>query len=215
MDQKWSSLDLAVQLESLKRDCSIHIKGALSREECISLMDMVENLQLSDAKRSDIEAKVIEQCQVSVFNKDVTRMLEAHFGQGYQIMWSSFDVVGDDAAHSYPSITWHLDGGVTGSLKLFVYLNSVEEHGCNTLMMDQERTNQLRKSGAFPISMKERKEDLTNELINLNLTPEYISYDLKAGDILLFSPLILAHRCIPPRIGKRRFTVCFTIIPAS
>ncbi|ADZ92388.1 hypothetical protein GV054_15975 [Marinomonas mediterranea] len=216
MDSQVEYVDIALagRLETLRQDFSLHLKGIVPHELCRLLIESIDHRSPRCIEKGDVDKEIIKQCEKNVFTDELCALLDAYFEQqGYQVMWPRVDVVGDDALTSYASTTWHLDHGLKGSLKLFVYLDSVADHGCNTLMFDRGRTEHLRQAGAFPLSLEERKDDLTCELEKLHLSTEHISFDLEAGDILLFSPFVLAHRCLPPQKGKKRHTVCFTVTP--
>jgi len=196
-----------------KENLALQIHKVITPELCHNLISKYERYDDSD-RSNVISDEIIKECADSVFVDNVHALLEAVFQGGYQVRWSRVDVV-DSCATLYEYNTrWHLDGGIPKTLKLFVYLNSVSEHGGNTLIIDRERTKKLKESGVLPRNDDERTEDLTPALERLGLDSSYSAYDLKAGDALLFSPLLLAHRCLPPQVSQKRFTVCFTITPA-
>ena len=80
-------------------------------------------------------------------------------------------------------------------------------------MVDLPATEKLREAGELPIVGEDRKEDLIPVMQELGIDSSLLAYDLDAGDALLFSPLILAHRCLPPKEGKKRYTICFSLVP--
>lgn len=158
--------------------------------------------------------EIIQTCKKIIFKDSIDALLRKHFEGDYHIFWTSYDRV-DSQAEDYSFNTyWHLDYGLQKSLKLFVYLNPVSEHGGNTLMIDKERTEAVRDAGGLPIEHNKRYFDLTETLQKLGLDTEVIGYDLKEGDALLFSPFILAHKCQPPQPGHERHTICYTITPS-
>jgi hypothetical protein len=157
--------------------------------------------------------QTIKLCSEQVFNQKLDTLLFSYFSSDYDICWPTFEVVDFSAwQHNY-STRWHLDGGVKKTLKLFVYLNAVEEHGGNTLLLDKFRTEKIRSQGLLPLEYNKRKVDLTAELQQLNLKTTAIAYSLAAGDALLFNPLALAHKCLPPSELEKRYTISYTIVP--
>jgi len=116
-------------------------------------------------------------------------------------------VVESTALKNNYSTLWHLDYGIAKTLKLFIYLNPVSIHDGNTLIIDKNRTQKLRDIDELPIEYEKRKEDLTPVLKELGLDTSYLAYDYEAGDALLFSPLLLAHRRLPPKENQKRYTI--------
>ncbi|MGR9013069.1 MAG: hypothetical protein ACU83U_05435 [Gammaproteobacteria bacterium] len=193
---------------------SIQINGLLSPQICKELIDRYEKIPGNEEIKT-FSNTIIKECSGLILRDDIEVILRNYFQSAYRPIWTSFDVIDSSASTYNNSTTWHLDGGITKTLKLFVYLNSVTEHGGNTLIIDQHRTEKLRKAGELPLEEEKRKEDFTQVLEQMGLNSSYLAYDLKAGDALLFSPLILAHRCLPPKAEKKRYTICFTLAPFS
>jgi len=199
------------QLIQLETDLSLHIPNVVPASLCDALIRQYED-SVSDKSDIDTTEAIIAECAPWLAKEPVKNLLESYFHDGYQVFCSVFDALGADD-HDYLSTTWHFDYGIKRSLKLFIYLNSVEEHKGNTLIIDQHRTNLLREAGALPWEMEKRKEDLSAEMQTLGMSDKTLGYDLKAGDALLFSPFLLAHRCLLPIQGHKRYTVCFTLTP--
>ncbi|MDX8399211.1 MAG: hypothetical protein R8K20_03065 [Gallionellaceae bacterium] len=191
---------------------AIKIDGLLSPQHCSELIIRYEN-SLGNDQSDAIVSEIIKECADVVFVNDVDAFLTEHFQSKYQWQWPTFDVVDSSASRYKYSERWHLDGGIPKMLKLFVYLNPVAEHGGNTLIIDRNRTEKLKMAGELWHAPEERKEDLTPVLKQMGLDSSYLAYDFEAGDAVLFSPLLLVHRCLPPRIGKKRYTICFHVIP--
>lgn len=207
-------MNIEQDVKSLNENLSIQINGLLPPKFCSELITRYEGASDGDAQDTVVE-EIIRTCAERAFTDDVNGLIKAHLQSGFEPVWPTFDVVdATDAAHN-PNTFWHLDGGVRHTLKLFVYLNPVAEHGGNTPIIDLDRSNKLKKTGALPIEQDKRKQDMTEALEALGLDTTYLAYDLKAGDVLLFNPLVLAHRCQPPKEGQKRYTVCFTILPTG
>ncbi|MAC47301.1 MAG: hypothetical protein CMI12_10670 [Oceanospirillum sp.] len=187
----------------------IQLHDLVTKEQCTEFITAYEQ---AAGDKSAID-KIIKTCQETVFQGDVDELLRQHFEGDYQIFWTSYDKVDDKATDYDLNLYWHLDYGVKKSLKLFVYLNPVAEHGGNTLIIDQARTESLRKAGALPIESGKRHHDLTEILQGLELDMNTLAYDLDTGDALLFSPFILAHKCQPPKPYTERHTICFLLTP--
>jgi len=188
---------------------SIQLRSALPSDLCD---EFITSYKQNSDNQTLIE-EIIQSCRQAIFKGDLDELLREHFEGDYHIFCTSYDRV-DSQAEDYSFNTyWHLDYGLRKSLKLFVYLNPVSEHGGNTLMIDQKRTEIVRDAGALPIEQDKRHRDVAGILQKLGLDTQVLAYDLKAGDALLFSPFILAHKCQPPRQGHERHTICYTITP--
>ncbi|MGB0712541.1 MAG: hypothetical protein ACPGUC_03165 [Gammaproteobacteria bacterium] len=187
----------------------IRLRQLLSAESCRGLIERYERA-LAHGCDDRVSAEILEECAERIFPGPVGRLIRDHFRSDFTIGWSTYDVV--DASPGY-NTRWHLDSGIRGTLKLLLYLNPVADHGCNTPLIDAERTAKLRSAGALPLEHEARREDLGHDLRGLGLDTGVLTHDLEAGDGLLFNPLLLAHRCHPPHVGKQRHSICFTIFP--
>ncbi len=203
-------MEYHIDAKLFSRQQSVQLRNVLPSHLC---NEFIASYKQNSDNQTLIE-EIIQTCRQVIFKGDLDELLKEHFEGDYQIFWTSYDRV-DSQAEDYSFNTyWHLDYGLEKSLKLFVYLNPVSEHGGNTLMIDQERTETVRNAGALPIDPDRRYFDLTETLQKLGLGTEVIGYDLKEGDALLFSPFILAHKCEPPQPGHERHTICYTITPS-
>ncbi len=203
-------MEYHIDAKAFSRQQSVQLRNVLPSHLC---NEFIASYKQNSDNQTLIE-EIIQTCRQVIFKGDLDELLKEHFEGDYQIFWTSYDRV-DSQAEDYSFNTyWHLDYGLEKSLKLFVYLNPVSEHGGNTLMIDQERTEIVRNAGALPIDPDRRYFDLTETLQKLELGTEVIGYDLKEGDALLFSPFILAHKCEPPQPGHERHTICYTITPS-
>ena len=205
-------MSLEQDLEYLRDHLSLHIKGVLPVELCGEMIARYDDA-IAAGRSDDTAQALIDECRNRIFSGDVKPLLDHYFETPYQPLWSSFTVTDSSAATTNYSTRWHLDGGVINTHKLFIYLNPVAEHGGNTVMVDVESTRKLLQAGELPSAITERKEDLGEVFAQLGINDKLLAYDLNAGDALLFDPLTLAHRCLPPREGEKRYTVCFTLVP--
>lgn len=187
----------------------IQLHDLVTKEQCAEFIEAYEQAA-GDKVAID---KIIKDCQELVFKGYVDELLRQHFEGDYQVFWTSYDKVDSEATDYDFNLYWHLDGGVKKSLKLFVYLNPVAEHGGNTLFFNLESTQRLRDAGALPREPTERYQDITHFMDELSLETDMLEYDLNTGDALLFSPFILAHKCQPPRANMVRYTICFLLTP--
>lgn len=207
-------MNLEQHIDAFRENPAIHIEGLLPPQLCDELIERREKISPEIPWDASLE-EIFKECEGRAFTGEVNALLEAYFQSKFQLRWPRFDVVDSTAAEYEYNIFWHLDNGIPNTLKLFVYLDPVAEHGGNTLIIDRERTDALRGAGALPIEVEKRREDLTPDLERLGLDTRHLGYDLKAGDGLLFSPLVLAHKCLAPKAGKKRHTICFTIEPSA
>lgn len=196
---------------NFKEDLVIKFDGVLSSKQCDEFIARY-NDALGDVSFDLTINDILKDCADLVFTNDIDAVLSEHFQHRYQQLWPSFDVI-DSSTQYFFSDKWHLDGGMPDTLKLFVYLSPVEMHGGNTLIIDRQRTEKLRKAGKLPVEGERRYDDLTLVLTEMGLRPDCIGFNLKAGDVLLFNPCQLAHRCLPPRVGQKRHTMCFHVTP--
>ncbi len=199
------------KIQFFNENLSIKINSLISQELCNKLIKQYEQFSCSNPINVTSE-RIINEYKEIVFQEEIKSILNNYFGSKYQIFWSSFDVVKSTALEDNYSTLWHLDHGIPKTLKLFIYLNPVSQHGGNTLIIDKERTEKLIHANALPLEQDKRKADLTPILEELNLDTNYIEHNYKTGDALLFNPLLLAHRCLPPDNAQKRYTICFTII---
>lgn len=207
------SMKYSSQINALREKKVTHLAGVVPTEVC--QLAIAEIPELYHPDQTDITSKIIHQLEAAVFNPDTCDFFNAFFQEDFVIKWPLLDVVSDNANQTYLSTTWHCDGGMQGLHKCFLYLNSVSEHGCNTLIFDELRTRILRSVDALPLEIEKRNTEVSHYLRKLGLPEAPVSFDLSAGDLLIFAPHKLAHRCLAPRTGKKRYTVCFSIFPES
>ncbi len=204
-------MNIEKSLDYFNENLHIKIEDILSEKTCQELISKYEEFSVQNPITT-ISNKIIEECSHLVFKDTLNNLLSEYFQCNYSFLCSSFDVVDSSATQNNYSTRWHLDGGMDKTLKLFIYLNPVSDHGGNTVMINQEVSKKLRKAKKLPLIGEERIEDITPILKEMGEKEEEFSYDLNTGDALLFSPLLLAHKCLPPKSGKKRYTICFTIV---
>ena len=201
-----------MDIEYLNNHFSIQLNKLLTTDFCQKTIQKYEE-GIDSAHQDLIAQEICKECETLVFTDELNSLIKEHLQSDFKPMWPCFDVVNASATNYYYNVKWHLDGGVKNTMKIFIYLNSVCEHGGNTAIIDSQRTKKLTNADALPLADEKRKEDLSEVLKSIGLDTAYLTYDLKAGDGLLFHPLSLAHKCIPPSEGNRRYTVCFSILP--
>lgn len=202
------------QLTQLRIEHSTFLPAVVNTEACSKAVQ--ELRAINGAGELDIVAhKYIEQFSTAVFSTEILQFLQAYYQQEYEWRWPTLDIIDDTALESYYSTTWHCDNCPENMLKFFLYLNPTSEHHCTTEIIDALRTTALQKQGALPIELELRSTDLSGFLKEQNASLTTLTYDLEAGDVLVFSPKLLAHRCIPPKTNKKRYTICYSIYPKS
>lgn len=201
-------------LSHLKAHLSTHLSEVVASHLC---QEAIERLKVCNhhEKRNELLEHYIEEFSELVFSTEVSAFLEAFYGEKFVWRWPIFDIIDDSALKSYDSTTWHRDGGMRGMLKVFLYLNSVEEHHCNTLIIGEQASNKLGEMGALPLEMDKRLTDISEYLNAMPEKVEALSYPLATGDLLVFDPTRLAHRCKPPLKGNKRYTICYSVFPES
>lgn len=205
-------MNLEQEGRRLKETLSLQIKEAFPPQRCREFIEKIE-ASMKEGNLGPVAEEIVEECRQGVFTGHTKALLDAHYPSGYLVFWPQLDVVGSALSTKSYSDRWHLDGGSDRSMKLFLYLNPVAEHGGNTLIIDLPRTKELNKANALPLEGEKRTEEVAPVLEKLGLDTGHLAYDLEAGDALLFDPFTLAHRRLPPREGHKRYTVCFLLVP--
>jgi hypothetical protein len=200
-------------IKQLQESLALHLVNLASEEACKNWIAQYD--QAMAEKSPEAIDYILNNVRDKLFTGHLKQFLRAYFNGSFSVDWSTFTKVGYADEEFNPNTLWHLDGGITSSLKLFVYLNPVSEHKGNTLMMDKDRTDQLLKANHLPVEQDLRLEDISAELLDLGLDPRPIAFDLKAGDGLLFDPAQLAHKCLLPGAGKSRYAICYVINPGQ
>lgn len=202
------------QLSELKSQLSTHLPSVITARACQETIQAIASSKDYEQFRK-LSEYYIEQFSQLIFTGNVSDFLTEYYGGNFTWRWPVLDVVDDNANANYDSTSWHRDTGMHGMLKVFLYLNSVQEHGCNTLLIDEARSDKLRAMGALPVELSKRHRNVSNYLEAMGSTKNVTSYDMNSGDILLFNPIRLAHRCHPPDPGRKRYTICYSVFPAS
>ena len=205
-------MNIDQDIDYLRANLSLHIHNVLPARQCGEMIERYEAASAGGAPDAVVE-ELIQECEGRVFTSEVQTLLQRYFQSPFKSLWPIFDVVDSSASTHNLNTRWHLDGGAINTHKIFIYLNPVAEHGGNTVMVDLESTKKLSRAGMLPVALSERQEDLTEVFEQLGIGSSLLAYDLSAGDALLFDPLKLAHKCLPPKAGKRRYTISFTIVP--
>ncbi|GAB6040993.1 hypothetical protein [Endothiovibrio diazotrophicus] len=205
-------MNIEQDVDHLQRHLSLHLHNVLPAPLCAGMIARYEHAR-ADGETERVTAELLRECEERLFTGELNTLLDAYFQGPVKPRWPLFEAVDSRASTNLLNTYWHLDTGTRNTHKLFVYLNPVAEHGGNTVMVDVERTKRLRQAGQLPMALDERKQDVTEALEQLGLSTEVLAYDLKAGDAVLFDPITLAHRCLPPREGRLRYTICFSIVP--
>lgn len=199
-------------IDDLNRHLSLQLRGLLPPGRCREMIARYDAARASGQLHT-LSNELIDECRERVFTDGLNTLLRRYFGGGFEACWPSVDVAGSAGFPHNLNAAWHLDSGIRGMHKLLIYLNPVAEHGGNTVMLDQAHTKSLLRADVLPVEQDRRREDLSPVFADLGISPALRAYDLGAGDGLLFDPLNLAHRCQPTMAGKRRYTICFSIVP--
>lgn len=202
-------MNIEKELQDFQKDLSLHLKEVLDPQLCQEIIQRYDN-SLKENSTEETTEKIFQETHKLIFTGKVDALLREYFQSDYQAQWPLFNVISSSDSDYY-SARWHFDGGITNSFKLFIYLNPVSKHQGNTIMMDKKASEEFRKTGELSIVASERKEDLSELIKELNLTQNCFTYNLQTGDALLFSPILLAHRCVLPKEGEKRYTICFNI----
>lgn len=193
---------------------SLHIKKIIPKELAKKLVEHYEK----NSSKEDIEeirAEIISSCEKEIFQKDIVRLINGYLGSEYFMLHKEFNVV-DSSIDTSTISYWHFDYGIKKTLRLFIYLNSVSEHGGNTLLIDKERSKKLAQTDAITYERTNDTKDIKPYLKELGLDTEYLAYDFDSGDGLLLNPMQLVHRCLAPtKEESKRYTVCFMFIPSD
>jgi hypothetical protein len=202
------------QIAQLETHLSTHLKDVVEPQKCLNAIQSV-NANTDKVQREKMIDHYIQEFSELVFCSKVDAFLRAYYGEGFVWRWPIFDIIDETAMSTYDSTTWHRDGGMKGMLKVFLYLNSVAEHDCTTLIIDEARTIKLGEMGGLPLELDKRHSDVSEYLEAMGSTKETTSFPLSAGDLLIFDPTRLAHRCSPPKPNTKRYTICYCVFPES
>ncbi len=165
-------------------------------------------VQVFDVSDRSAVAETFEQ----VFTGPVDRAIGAWFGSEYLIYWWALDstLPGRDSQRSF---LWHCDKGPTSHLKLLLYLNPTAEHGGNTEFIAKAATRAIGRTGYIYGPVGKRRSDLRPLTEKAGIEFETFSYDMAAGDAIVFEPARVLHRGILPATAPR-WVLSFCLLPS-
>ncbi|QBG35223.1 GSCFA domain-containing protein [Litorilituus sediminis] len=204
----------AYQRESIATplaDNHIHVlRNHFPPELCQSLIEEYENNSTGIQHPS-----VLEVLLPQVFNDALDEQIRSYFNSEYCIFWWSIYKVENHNEQEYYYTKWHCDGGPENHLKVITYLNGYEEHGSDTSYLDIEASNALKKVGYLFNNMEDRSTDISPlcQHFDINFNPQSVKPN--TGDTILFNPNQLAHRAMPPKVGKPRYVLNFCLLPSE
>jgi hypothetical protein len=186
-----------------------HISACLQQSQCDALITQIdENLN----GMNDFEK--IDGFLDNIFNEAMTKKIENYFSSHFSIFWYNFQRLDTTQIGNDVSSKWHCDAGPSKHLKLIVYLNGVDKQDSRTEFLSLETTEALKSVGYIYCDMGQRIDDLSALTARLKSAYSPFSFDLNAGDAVLFNPQKVAHRGKHPSVGKKRYAIHFCIVPS-
>lgn len=168
-------------------------------------MDYSEFLQIRD------QGFLLQWFQ-KIFSTELTNKIRDYFGSEFLIYWHAF-LKAQPADQPTRSFLWHCDKGPSSHLKILLYLNDFQEHQGNTIFLDRATTDKFAKIGYVFGPVKKRIEDL-GELAKQNgMTFQAHSWEMQAGQGIIFEPAQVLHRGWLPSTGHR-YVLVFCLLPS-
>lgn len=99
---------------------------------------------------------------------------------------------------------WHCDGGPSKHLVMMIYLTPTEANGARTVFGERGLTDVLKHVGYIYCELRYRQLDLdplTDAMKLPRVTP--FSYDLDAGEMIVFDAPNVVHKRLLPKEGQR------------
>jgi len=147
-----------------------------------------------------------------IFQPALTAKLTSYFHSHFLIYWYTF-LKAKPADQAVRSFLWHCDKGPTAHLKILLYLNDMQEHHGNTIFLDRGTTARFAKSGYVFGSVKKRTDDLTGLAQQEGIPLKPLSWEMKAGEGVVFEPSQVLHRGRLPSTGFR-YVLAFCLLPS-
>jgi hypothetical protein len=192
-------------------DDHIHVlRNHFPEELCQSLIEEYEK---------NIEGmqhpSVLEVLLPLVFTDELDEHVRSYFGSEYCVFWWSIYKVENHNEDEFYYTKWHCDGGPARHLKVITYLNGFTEHGSDTGILDVDTSMALKKVGYLFNKLDDRTTNIIPlcEYFNIDYQPKNL--EPETGDTLIFNPNQLAHRAIPPKVGKPRYALNFCLVPSE
>lgn len=148
-----------------------------------------------------------------IFNPEVDRHILSYFQSEYAPIGA--DLYRDTTATPpCESDGWHCDGGPSRHLVMMIYLTPTSVHGGRTIFGDRKLTDALKDVGYINCQLNQRLVDLA-PLTNAMQVPtvEPFSFDLDAGEMILFDAPNVVHKRQLPTSGDRLLLV-LALIPS-
>jgi hypothetical protein len=152
----------------------------------------------------------------SVLTRDVDARATQFFRSEYFVHWFVASRAMPRPDENFNSFLWHCDRGPRAHLKLLVYLNGVDEHGGRTDFLDLAGTRDLARSGYLFGRVSDRRAELGPLAAQVGAECRPRSWDLAAGEALLFQPSNVLHRGrMPSRAARTMLAICLLPSPVS
>jgi len=142
--------------------------------------------------------KVLEQ----VFSDETDARLLEYFGSEYVPFWCGMEQTEVSTANKR-AFLWHCDKGPSKWAKVLLYFTSVADTGGNSVLIDAKTTDAISALDYTFGPAKERTSDLAELAKQHDIDFEPMSFDVKAGQALLFEPARLLHHGQLPNKAPR------------
>ena len=152
-------------------------------------------MTISDGEFFD---KVME----AVFTEETDAKLLNFFGSEYVPYWYRMTHTEPNNAGKR-SFLWHCDKGPKKWAKILLYFTNVSDTGGNTFMLTKNTTDAISALDYTFGPANKRTSDLEGMAKQNNIEFEQISFDVNAGQAVLFEPGTLLHRGKLPEHARR------------
>jgi len=182
----------------------------LNSEQCRFLRELIDT---KDERLYEHKFKV--EILDSVIAPKIDEIILSYFESEYIPCWMKYYKNNpEDLDDSQVSFKWHCDGGPEKHLKILFYLNSAEESGGDTVLMNRRTTFLLKELGYLYCNINNRTSDLSELCKLYNIPHNPIAASCKEGEALIFAPMSYIHKGFWPTKGPR-YLLQICLIPST
>lgn len=193
IEELWRISQLEAPKPVTVKTSRLQLFNVLTPGECKQWIKRFGDEPLTNEMRRDFCAAVIPKLDL---------YLSSYFRSEYMPLFVRYyrNKPGDDKPYA---AGWHCDAGPRKHLKILIYLNPSDESGGNTAFLDYDTTMRFDEAGYLFCPLTERVENL-EDLARTNGIPyDPLSWDLNAGQGIVFEPSTIMHKAVWPTIGTR------------
>lgn len=183
------------------------IDGCMAVRSCTENIDIYKSYCL--LSEDDFSLSMRQVVVADLCRGELDRIIKGYFRSNYMALWMRW-FVNRPEDKLPPSFGWHIDSGPMRHLKLLLYLNHPYECDGVTQILDLGQTERVKRVG-YPMCGLERRISDIEELSKVcGFECTSSSFQLNAGDGILFEPFSILHRARWPTFGARYvIQICF------